>query len=413
MIAARVIDTLAKMPVNIIWDLPAKRSMDVITKSGCLAISALLAGGCTTFLPSDGPTRGAIEQSPAQRSLPPIQVVDVNEDVTRRLLVRHSGAPFSQLFETPPNRMQQIGSGDVLAVSIWEATPATLFGTVDSSDQQGLQPPSRPTTLPPQPVDGEGFITVPFAGRIAAAGKTLPEIAEEIKKRLAGKANQPEALVLLTQNRSSTVAVVGDVTTNTRVQLTEAHERLLDAIAIASGVHQPVNKTMIQLARGNLMSSMPLEAIIEDPRQNVPLQAGDVVTAVYQSLSFTALGATGKNDEIPFEATGISLAQALARSHGLTDERSNPRGLFVFRLEPKSAQPGSLTAPAATIDEEVPVVYKIDLTDPRSLFLIQKFPILDKDVLYVSNAPSTDLQKFLNLVFLVVYPVLAGRQLGL
>jgi polysaccharide biosynthesis/export protein len=413
MIAARARDTLAKMPVNIIRELPAKRSMDFTIKSACLAISALLAGGCTTFLPSDGPTRSAIEQSAAQRALPPIQVVDVNEDVTRRLLARHSSTLFSQVFETPPNRMQQIGSGDVLAVSIWEATPATLFGSVDSSDQQGLQPPSHPTTLPPQPVDGEGFITVPFAGRIAAAGKTLPEIAEDIKKRLAGKANQPEALVLLTQNRSSTVAVVGDVTTNTRVQLTEAHERLLDAIAIAAGVHQPVSKTMIQLARGTLMSSMPLESIIEDPRQNVPLQAGDVVTAVYQSLSFTALGSTGKNDEIPFEATGISLAQALARSHGLTDDRSNPRGLFVFRLEPKSAQPESPLAPGATVEDEVPVVYKIDLADPRSLFLIQKFPILDKDVLYVSNAPSTDLQKFLNLVFLVAYPVLAGKQLGL
>jgi polysaccharide biosynthesis/export protein len=57
------------------------------------------------------------------------------------------------------------------------------------------------------------------------------------------------------------------------------------------------------------------------------------------------------------------------------------------------------------------VVYRIDLTDPRSFFVMQSFPISNKDVLYVSNAPAAELQKFLNLVFLVAYPVLNTIQL--
>ena len=386
--------------------------MNFTTKGACVAVCALLAGGCASFFPQSGPSRTGIEQSPSQRELPPIQVIDVNEDVTHRLLARHSSVLFSQVFDSPPDQLRHVGSGDVLSVSIWEAAPATLFG-ITQSDGRGLQPPSQSMTLPGQPVDGEGLITVPFAGRVTAAGRTLPQIEADIKQRLVGKANQPEVLVLLTQNRSSTVTVVGDVTTNTRVQLTEAHERLLDAIAIAAGVHQAVNKTTIQLTRGERMSSMPLETIIEDPKQNIILQAGDVVTAMYQPLSFTALGATGKNGEVPFEATGISLAQALARSQGLIDERANARGVFVFRLEPKKAKSESQSAPATAADDKVPVVYRVDLRNPRSLFLIQDFPILDKDVLYVSNAPMSDVQKFLNLVFLVAYPVLTGKQLGL
>jgi polysaccharide biosynthesis/export protein len=391
--------------------------MIFITKWACVAAALLLACGCASFFPQSGPSRIGIEQSPSQRELPPIQVVDVNEDVTHRLLARHSPALFSQVFEGPPNELRRIGSGDVLAVSIWEAAPATLFGNLQT-ETRGVQTPSDATTLPGQPVDAEGYISVPFAGRVPAAGKTLPEVEAEIKQRLVGKANQPEVLVLLTQNRSSNVAVIGDVMTNTRVQLTEAHERVLDAIAMAAGVKQPVGKTMIQLSRGDRMSSMPLENIIEDPKQNVVLQAGDVVTAMYQPLSFTALGATGKNGEVPFEATGISLAQALARSQGLIDERSNARGVFVFRLEPKSAQSGAPQSGASSpgdtpATDKVPVVYRVDLRNPRSLFLIQDFPILDKDVLYVSNAPMSDLQKFLNLVFLVAYPVLTGKQVGL
>jgi polysaccharide biosynthesis/export protein len=43
--------------------------------------------------------------------------------------------------------------------------------------------------------------------------------------------------------------------------------------------------------------------------------------------------------------------------------------------------------------------------------VMQSFPVQNKDVLYVSNAPAADLQKFLNLVFSVVYPVISTIQL--
>jgi polysaccharide export outer membrane protein len=278
-------------------------------------------------------------------------------------------------------------------------------------DPRGIPAPALATTLPEQPVDGEGCITVPFAGRVPAAGKTLPDISAEIKRRLTGKANQPEVLVLQSRNLSSSVTVVGEVTTSTRVPLTATHERLLDALAIAAGVRQPVNKTTIQLTRGDAVHSLPLETIIKDPKQNIALQPGDVVTALYQPLSFTALGATGKNEEISFETQGITLAQALARSGGLIDQRSNPKGVFIFRLEPKSRQAPNEPAPLATAEGLIPIIYRVDLRDPRSLFWIQSFPVQDKDVLYVSNAPVWELQKFMNLLFTLAYPVQTGLQL--
>jgi polysaccharide biosynthesis/export protein len=382
------------------------------TKSAGLALSGMLLAGCTTFFPSVGPDRHRIEGAPTARVLPAIQVVDVTDEVTRGLLARRSRRLFSETLGNHPNQLQNIGSGDILSVTIWEASPATLFGSIEL-DTQGIPAPARSTTLPEQPVDGEGFITVPFAGRIPAAGKTLPEISAEITRRLTGKANQPEVLVLQTRNLSSTVTVVGEVTTSTRVPLTAAHERLLDALAIAAGVRQPVSKTTIQITRGENVFSLPLETIIEDPKQNIALQPGDVVTALFQPLSFTTLGATGKNDEIPFETQGISLAQALARSGGLIDQRSNARGVFVFRLEPKDTLAIPQESLPATIGGLVPVVYRVDLGDPRGLFLIQSFPIQDRDVLYVSSAPVAEMQKFLNLLVSLSYPLLTGKQLGL
>jgi polysaccharide biosynthesis/export protein len=156
---------------------------------------------------------------------------------------------------------------------------------------------------------------------------------------------------------------------------------------------------------------LPLETIIRDPRQNVPLLPGDVVTALFQPYSYTALGATGKPDEVNFESQGITLAQALARSGGLSDARSNARGVFIFRFVPKT----SLTWPhepvKTTPDGRVPVVFRIDLSDPASFFLIQNFPMENRDVLYVSNAPLTEINKILTVLLSVAYPIVAIEEL--
>ncbi len=176
-------------------------------------------------------------------------------------------------------------------------------------------------------------------------------------------------------------------------------------------MRQPTGKTTLQLTRGDHYLSLPLDTVIRDPRQNVALQPGDVLTAMFQPLSFTALGATGRNEEISFETQGINMAQALARAGGLSDLRSAPQGAFVFRFEP----PDALTwphAPATTTPEGlVPVVYRFDLRDPGNLFVIQNFSMRNHDLLYVSNAPLSELQKFLNLLATAFYPIVTVNNL--
>ena len=196
----------------------------------------------------------------------------------------------------------------------------------------------------------------------------------------------------LVSNANSNVTVVGDVAQNTRVTLTPRGERLLDVLATAGGVRQPVGKTTIQITRGDRVVSLPLETVIRDPAQNIRLRDDDVVTALYQPFSFTSLGATGNNAEIPFEATGLTLAQALGRVGGLRDDRANVRGVFIFRLEnPAAIDPAIALTARRTPDGRIPVIYRIDLSNPATFFVAQDFPIRNKDVLYVSSAPLTDL----------------------
>jgi polysaccharide export outer membrane protein len=376
-----------------------------------IAIAAMALPACTGFMPTIGPSRHAIDESKPPPNARAIQVVDIDDAVTRTLLAQRESHLFSETLGTRRITARTVGAGDVLEVSIWEAAPATLFATAAMSPSAAIST-SHAVTLPDQSVDDEGYIYVPFAGRISAAGKTLQAIEAEITGLLAKKANQPQVLVRLTHNFSSNATVVGEVNASTRVPLVPGNERLLDALAAAAGVRQPVTKMTIQVTRADHVYSLPLETIIRDPQQNVPLMPGDVVTALFQPYSFTALGATGKNEEINFETQGITLAQALARSGGMIDQRSNARGVFIFRFEPKDALPWPHQPVMTTPDGLVPVAFRIDLTDPASFFLIQRFPIENRDVLYVSNAPITEVQKFLNVLFTIAYPVLTLQQVG-
>lgn len=356
---------------------------------GALLCSAVLGlAGCSQ-MPTSGPSTESVAEG-SSRSVDgsSIRVVDIDDASLRQLASQRQRRSFAEAFGSQGPASPVIGAGDQLELVIWEAPPAALFGA-STLDPRSTSPSSA-TTLPPQMVDREGFISVPFVGRISVAGQTTAQVAAEVSKRLRGKANDPQVLVRLAQNTSSTVVVVGDVTTNMRLPLTATGERVLEALAAAGGVRSPMHKVTVQITRGVEQVAMPLEAVVRDPRQNIALRPGDVLAALSLTQSFTAMGATGRQEEVSFEAGGITLAQAVARAGGLSDSRADPEGVFVFRFE---------TAPGLTGGaDSAPLVYRLNLREARSLFLMQGFVMQDRDILFVSNSPAADLQKFLNLV---------------
>lgn len=368
-------------------------------------VFAICLSGCATFpdwLAASGASRGQVLEKHDTGRIEGIQLVDVNDALARKLAEGKRLGEFADIFPSAGSNNYLIGPGDIIEVSVWEAPPAVLFGAV-VLDQKAGPTTTRMVTFPEQMVTPDGTINMPFAGRVAVKGRTTSEIEADITKRLQGKANQPQVLVRVIKNNTSNVTVVGEVSTSTLMPLTPKGERLLDALAAAGGVKQPINRMSVQLSRKNVTATMALDAIIRDPKQNIFLKPGDVITALFQPQSFSVLGATGKNEEIPFEAQGISLAQALARSGGLNDSRADARGVFVFRFEDaKLVDSKGPVAKAA--DGTVPVVYQIDLRDPASLFVTQNFPVQNRDVIYVSNAPAAEFEKFLRLVVSVAVP---------
>jgi polysaccharide export outer membrane protein len=283
--------------------------------------------------------------------------------------------------------------------------------------------------LPTQVVEDDGMLFVPYIGMFPVVGKTVREIEAAILKKLAGKANDAQILLQVKNRPSDQVTVLGDVNSSKNISLTPKGERILDAVSLASGVSNSLNKTMISMSRNGKTVDMPLESVIRNPEQNIYLNASDVIVAMYQPWSYTVMGATGKNQEINFEATGINLIEALARAGGISDSMADPRGVFVFRFEDqdtyknliegitvtnKSGENVSSTDEKiksqfklADIQGKVPVIYEIDFEQPESFFRSQNFRIKNGDVIFVASASGYELSKFLRMLGLIVNPALS------
>ena len=366
-------------------------------RAGLLAlVPLLLLPGCSQFGRS-GPYAGVVQRAAGTTvAQAPISVVELTGANAAQIFASERTQTFADVLGDVAPVGSVVGKGDMIDIAIWEAPPAALFATISppGTIASGIQA-SRSTGLPEQMVDETGCITMPFVGQVVAAGRTPAMIADDITHRLIGKANHPQVIVRITRNALKNVSVLGDVANAGRFGVTPHGERVLDALATAGGVKQPVTRTLLQITRGPTVVTMPLDAVIRDPAQNVRLAPDDVVTALYQPWSYTVLGATGSNAEVPFEATGLTLAQALGRAGGLNDQRANMRGIFLFRLEqPAALDPAVLAGARRTPDGRVPVIYRLDLGDPAAFFIAQGFRMRDHDVLYVANAPGADLQKF-------------------
>jgi len=372
----------------------------------------LSLAGCGS-LPDSGPSASDITTRQADANqAPQYMVVDIVPSTIEALRHRGFGSFYSSFGDHKISTESVIGVGDGVTITIWEAGAGGLFsssGSQAATVVNAVSTGANSATIPEQFVGRDGGLTVPYAGRVHVAGKTTREVQKVIEQALEGKAIQPQVLVNVTHPVSSSVEVDGEVVTGAQIPLSVKGYRVLDVIALAGGVKYPVNEDFVELSRGSKTGRIPLITIVNNPRENIYLHPNDFVTLVHDPQTFIAYGALGNNAEIPFQADGISLAQALSKASGLIDSRSDMRGVFVFRYELASvARQFEPNNPLVERGPLTPVVYRLNLADPDSLFMEQKFAVANRDVIYVSNSPSTEVQKVFNIVSGAFAPISAG-----
>ena len=153
-----------------------------------------------------------------------------------------------------------VGPGDVLEVSVWKEEALT----------------KQVVVLP------DGRISFPLIGEVQAAGRTLPDLKQEISKRMVKYAPKEEVNLEVKQVNSMLIYVIGRVNQPGRFAL-NTNVNVLQALSIAGGLNPFAKRNDIKIFRreGTATKVLPFryDQVTDGEKleQNITLQRGDVI----------------------------------------------------------------------------------------------------------------------------------------
>ncbi len=358
----------------------------------------LLSAGCG-LLPESGPNALAIK-SGATWNGPAYGRVNLTPEVVK-VLDEYGPRTLTAVFgdHRPPPEIK-FGIGDVISVSVFEAAAGGLFIPAEA----GVRPGNF-VTLPNQPIDTKGFISVPYAGLVPAAGKTPSQVQQEIVNRIKNRAIEPQVVVALVTQNTSLITVIGEVNnlfTNLtgRIPAQPVGEHLLDVITRAGGLKDQGQDTWVVLERHGHRGAVPFGALIYEPGNNIWAWPGDTIYLYKEPQTFLAFGASGQQGQLQFSAGNqssawrMTLAEGVAAAGGLLDLQADPGSVFLYRREPR-ALAEKLGVDCSKMDgPTVPIVYSVSFADPAGYFLATRVQMHNKDVIFAANAQSVEIEKF-------------------
>lgn len=376
----------------------------------------IFLAGCSV-LPGTGPLLSQVESESAVKRRFPYEYITLTPEIAAIIADPPAEAEVEFARDEGPERTV-IQPGDLVSVTIAESGVGGLFSAPPSNGFSNGEQGARVVTLPDTAVDQNGRIVVPFAGERKIGGLTTTQAAEAIRAGLAGQAINPQVTVNLTHGTGSRVVISGDVHTPGLHVPQGNGETLLEAIAIAGGTTGAPARTVIQLNRHGLVHRVRMQAMLDQPSLNVHVRNGDYVHVYTAPGTYTVLGAENKPLDEDLPVSRLSLAAAMGRAGGLADERADPASILVARFEPRATMErvwavmikearlhgqdisGEIAERTRYLrpDAQVPVLYRLDLRNGTGLFMAREIAVREDDLLYVSDSPSTQIQKALDTV---------------
>ncbi len=355
-----------------------------MTRFFALTVLVAVLGACT--LPRPGPTKAEIMSLEGQTD-GETHIVLVNERVTREVaLPSDSGFP-AKFINGGAATSDLIRAGDTLTLTVYENVDDGVLsrGNSGASTLQSIQ------------VDESGFIFIPYAGRIRAAGNTPEGLRRIITSKLGAQTPEPQVLVQRAAGDGATVSVLGDGIASQGVYpIKRSSRRLMEMLATAGGISSPSEVTRVTVLRKQSKGSIWFEDVYEHPEYDIALHAGDRVLVKRDPRFFTVLGATGTQANVPFGLRDLSALQAIAQAGGLNGTVADPTGLFVIRKQ--EAGIANRVLERTDLVHEQSIIYVIDLTKPNGIPLARDFDIRDADAIYVTEAPFVQWTKTLNAI---------------
>lgn len=340
-----------------------------------MALLAALAVASSCGVSRDGPTMNEIFEGSVMRS-GDAHIIGVTRQVAQ-VANRPASLGFSHALRAGALLGgDTIRPGDTIRLNIYENVPEGLLApeTANNAIIEELQ------------VDDAGFIFVPYAGRIRAAGHSPDALRRVLTQSLDEQTPEPQVVVSREAGDGASVSVTGGVNVQGVYPITRATGRLSAMVALAGGINIPLETAQVLVTRGNRQDSAWLEDIFANPSLDIALRGGDRVLVKQDQRAFSVLGATGASSRMIFDTQTISAIDALAMVGGLDPLRADPKGVFIFRDEVPEVASAILGHQNIVTDQRF--VYVLDLTAPTGMFDARDFKIRDGDTIFVTEASS-------------------------
>ncbi|AGT08645.1 capsule polysaccharide export outer membrane protein [Paracoccus aminophilus JCM 7686] len=336
-------------------------------------------------LPRSGPTKKEILSGSVEKG-GRTQVITVTDGVVRAANFQPAygfGADFRNAGQVGAD---VIRPGDVLGLSIWENVDDGLLTSMgqSSTELQRLQ------------VDSNGYIFVPYAGRVKASDHTPDQLRQLITEKLASQTPDPQVTVTRVAGDGATVSVMGKVGGQGVFPIERPTRTLSAMLARAGGVSIDPEISVVTVKRGGSSGKVWLKDLYANSKNDIALRPGDVILVEEDQRNFTALGAFGGQTKVPLGNGQVTAIEAIAMVGGLQTQLADPTGVFIMREEPQAVA-RAVTGNASLVGDQR-VAYILDLTKPDGMFLARDFLIRDNDTVYVTEAPFVQWQKSLRSI---------------
>ncbi len=353
-------------------------------KTVALLVALSLVASCG--LPRSGPNKRELLAGSVEKKGDAF-IVTVTPAISRATAVQPTFG-FSAAFQNAGLvGSDTISSGDSVSITVFEnVKDDPLLG---NSGQ-------RVTQLSEVQVDGQGFIFLPYAGRIKAAGQTPEGLRQAITRQLEDQTPDPQVTVARSAGDGSSVSIAGQAAGPGVYPIEAPTRTLATMLAKTGGVAIDPDIAIIRVTRGSHTGRVWLKDLYENPALDIALRPGDKIIVEEDSRSFIALGATGGQNLVPFESETLSALEAIATVGGLATNSADPTGVFVLRNE--SEEIANAILGRTDLIGEQRIIYVLDLTEPTGLFEARDFQIRDGDTLYVTEAPFVQWQKTLGAI---------------
>jgi polysaccharide export outer membrane protein len=354
----------------------------------CLVSAALFSvffTGCS--LPQSGPSSSDIKNDQVLAEyliIPMSSITSHTPNLTIETYQAHNGIS--------PIVSETLGVGDKVGITIWETAAEGLYtGSSKGSADLGVRV-----------INNQGTINIPYVGNIKASGLTPEQLRLNLTSLLRSKSIDPQVSIRVEERLSKKIIIQGLVTKAGFIELSSNQNSLSNIIALAGPTAQNPDLTEVIVERNGEKIRRILNDIYTTPNANINLLPNDSVVLRALSPRFTVLGATGKQNLVSFPKLNLSLLEAVALSGGLQDELANPEGVYLLRAESQDIvqqlSASEMVGKVGANSSVLPVIYELNMRDPKSLFAAKNFAIRDGDTLIATNASFAQVRKVLSAV---------------